>query len=244
MSQFVQKYLAKTRESNNANQLNFSGNGRYSNFVGNQFTGASIPRLNATGPAAPAAAMPQATPSHPYLIVVSNSAASSVANFPLFNANTLLFGGKFTAGNYVDQGITVSSGIGGVLYQTLVAQSITQPFTIGQTAITATTNNAQILQAINVTTTDASGLTQGVPIIFIKDPYQNQTDMIVNSTSYRIDGTTVMTIANVLPSAVFTLYLYPAQNINPASQLMGASTTQSFANPNLIRVLPSSTGVM
>ena len=139
-------------------------------------------------------------------------------------------------------GVTVSSGLGGVTYQTLVAQSQTQPFTIGSTAITATVNSAQIQQTISVTTTDASGLTQGVPIIFLKDPYQNQTDIIVNNTPYRIDGTTAMTIASVLPNAVFSLFLYPAQNINPASQLMGNQTTQNFANPGLIRVLPTAVG--
>ena len=247
MSQFVQKYLSKTRESNNGSQLNMSGS-RYSNFVGNNFTGnmrglGAVGYANATGPV-PQAAMPQATPSHPYLITVSNSVASNVANFPLFNANVSLYGGKFANGNYTDQGVTVSSGLSGVSYQTLVAQSSTQPFTIGSTAITAITNNAQIQQAITVTTTDASGLTQGVPIIFLKDPYQNQQDILVNNTPYRIDPTTVMTIANVLPSAVFTLYLYPAQNINPASQLMGSPTTQNYANPGLIRVLPTATGAM
>jgi len=225
--------------------MNFAGDARYNNFVGNQFTGARMPMLNATG-AATATPSPATTPSHPYVIVVSNSSATAVANFSLFNANTSLYSAGFTGnnGNYISGSITVSSGLSGVTYQTLVSQSQTQPFTIGSTAITAVVNNAQIQQNITVTTTDASGLTQGVPIIFLKDPYQNQTDILVNNTAYRIDGTTAMTIANILGNAVFNLYLYPAQNINPASQLMGAPTTQQFANPGLIRVLPTATGAM
>ena len=244
-SNFVQTYLQKTRNTNNRTQMNFSGDARYNNFTG---AAAGSRYFNATGAtvaAAPAAApAPMATPSHPYVITISNGSASNVANFVLFNGNTSIYSTNFSNGNYVLSSVTVSSGLGNVTYQNLVSQSLTQPFTIGSTVVIASAVSAQIQQPINVTTTDASGLTQGVPIIFIKDPYQNQTDMLVNNTPYRIDGTTSMTIANVLPNAIFTLYLYPANNVNPASQLMGQDTTRAYANPGLIRVLPTATGAM
>jgi len=255
-SSYVQNFLEKTRNNNNRTQMNLTGrrDSGFSNYTGpsafRQFTGRPGGYFAATGaPGAAAAPAPQpmATPSHPYVINVSNSSASAVPNFPLFNANALVYGGgggTWTAGNYVLTNVTVSSGIGGVTYQTLVGQSQTQPFTIGSTAITAVVNNAQIQQTITVTTTDANGQSQSVPIIFLKDPYQNQTDILVNNTPFRIDGTTVLLINSVLPNAVFNLFLYPAQNLNPASQLMGAPELNTFANPGLIRVLPQATGAM
>ena len=248
---YVQNYLQKVKRGNNANQMNMDG--RYANMSGrhNQFTGGVMGNnyFNQTGGAATAApaAAPAATPSHPYVITVSNNTSSAVAAFPLFGANALVFGGgggSWSGGNYTLSGVTVSSGLPNVTYQTLVSQSQTQPFTIGSTAITATTVDAQIQQTINVTTTDANGQSQSVPIIFLKDPYQNQTDIIVNNTPYRIDGTTAMNISSVLPNAVFNLFLYPAQNINPAQQLWGNATTNTYANPGLIRVLPTATGAM
>ena len=242
-SNYVQNYLQKTRSANNANQMNFGGNGRYNNFVG---TTAGNHYMNATGngTTAPVQMAPQATPSHPYVINVSNSTSSAVANFTLFNGNTGLYSAGFVgnAGTYIQSGVYVSSGLGNVTYQTLVSQSLTQPFTIGSTAITSVVNAAQIQQTINVSTVDASGQSQAVPIIFLKVPYQNLTDIIVNTTPYRIDGTTALTISNVLPNAVFSLYLYPAQNINPSAQLWGNAAVNTYANPGLIRVLPSATG--
>ena len=240
-SSYVQNYLQKTRSANNASQMNFGGNSRFNNFVGKT---AGNHYMNATGngTTAPAQMAPQATPSHPYVINVSNSTSSAVPNFILFNGNTSIYATGWTAGSYTQSGVTISSGLGNVVYQTLVSQSLTQPFTIGSTAITATVNAAQIQQTINVSTVDASGQSQAVPIIFLKDPYQNQTDIIVNNTPYRIDGTTALTISNVLPNAVFSLYLYPAQNINPSAQLWGNAAVNTYANPGLIRVLPTATG--
>ena len=245
-SKYVSQYLQATRNSNAANQMNFAGrDSRYANMTGNmsRFTGGNGSYFNAAGTAAPAAAaaQPMATPSHPYAITVSNSNASTVSNFVLFNGNVTPPGSTgWSGGNYSTGGVTVT-GIY-TTYQTLVSQSMTQPFTIGSTYVTAVNVNAQVQQSLTVNTTDASGLTQGVPIPFLKDPYQNQADTLVNNTPYRIDGTTSVTITALLAYAVAQYYFYPAQNINPASQLMGKDPNQYFQNPGLIRVLPVATG--
>ena len=245
-SSYVQNYLTQTRKNNAANQMNFAGNdSRYANMSGGMrsFTGGNGSYFNAAGAAAPAAAMaPAATPSHPYAITVSNSNASTQNNFQLFGGNTTPPGSTgWSGGSYTSGGVTVSGVYAS--YQTLVSQSMTQPFTIGSTWVGVVSgSNAQVQQPLQVTTTDASGLTQGVPIPFRKDPYQNQSDILVNNTPYRIDGTTVVAITALLANTVVTYEFYPAQNINPASALMGQDTNRFYQNPGLIRVLPVATG--
>jgi len=245
-SKYVTSYLNQTRQSNAANQMNFTGrDSRYANMTGSnmsRFTGGAGSYFNAAGTAPAATAVaPAATPSHPYAITVSNSNASAVTNFILFNGNVTPPGSTgWSGGNYSSGGVTVTGVY--TTYQTLVSQSMTQPFTIGSTYVSAINVNAQVQQALTVNTTDASGMTQGVPIPFLKDPYQNQPDTLVNNTPYRIDGTTSVTITTILPNAVVTYQFFPAQNINPASQFMGLDPNRYYQNPGLIRVLPVATG--
>ena len=245
-SSYVRNYLNATRQHNAANQMNFSGNdARYANMSGNmsRFTGGNGSYFNAAGPA-PVAAMqaPMTTPSHPYAVTVSNSNASTVSNFVLFNGNATPPGSTgWSGGNYTTGGVTVSGVYAS--YQSLVSQSMTQPFTVGSTWVGVVSgSNSQVQQPLSVTTTDASGMTQGVPIPFRKDPYQNQTDTLVNNTPWRMDGTTSVTITAILANTVVTYEFYPAQNINPASALMNQDTNRFYQNPGLIRVLPVATG--
>ncbi len=236
-SKFVTDYLNRTQGRNNAHQMNFSGDSRFSNYTGNNGR-----TFNATGPAmAPAAAAPMVTPSHPYAITISNSSGSTVTNFALFGGNSAIYATGWSGGSYTNGSITVTGLY--TSYQNLVSQSQTQPFTIGSTYVTAITNNAQIQQGITVTTTDASGRTAGIPIQFLKDPYQNQTDTLVNNQPYTIDGTTTIAVSQILPNAVFTMYFWPANNLNPASVLNGNNMQLNYQAPGLIRVLPTSTGV-
>ena len=230
---FLDKYFESRHSSKDDSYVNFTGANAGSKY------------FNATG--ANTAATGQGSTPHPYIITVSNSSASTFTNFVLFNGNSLVYqslaqykiSGFDNNGNYVTaSGITVSSAISGVTYLQLVSQSITQPFNIATTVVTTAENGAaQLQQPITVTTTDASGVSQGKPVIFIKDPYQSQKYILVNNEPYSIDGTTTLAV-NIQPNAVFNLYFYPSANINPASQLGGQDTTLTYAPASLIRVLP------
>jgi len=52
---------------------------------------------------------------------------------------------------------------------------------------------------------------------------------------YRIDGYTKLTISQVLPSAVFQIQFYPADNINLARGLSGRPASRQFGNPNIVK---------
>lgn len=229
---FVQEYL--NRKSTRLKRLQLTvGMGGYNNFVGADNAG-----VNAISSAA-----------QPYVITINNTSrgAVDVNNFTIFNGNAIGNNtqinpvnfpyGNFTAnGNYTFNGVVVSSGIGGVSYQALVNQSQSQPFNVGTTVIVA--NNdvvAQIQQSIISSTTDANGLTQGVPVPLLKDPFQSQKDMIVCDTPYQIDGTAALTITTVLAGANFSIYFYPSQNISPTNTLAGQSSLVDCKKPDLIR---------
>ncbi len=105
-------------------------------------------------------------------------------------------------------------------------------FSVGATCIQAIKVISQCHQFMEYVVEDSSKVIQRTKIIFLKDPYRNQTD---NMTSYadccNMNGGGIV-ILKVLPNAEFYLTIYRNLNINPASVLR---------NPNLIRTLPEST---
>ena len=183
----------------------------------------------------------------PYIININNTNNFPVSNFTILNGNVvgnplydpltpIPYG--YQNGDYIKNGVRVSSVISGVTYQSFVNQSQTQPFNVGTTVITANNGvNAQVNQPFIASTTDASGLTQGIPVTLLKDPFQSQRDMIVCTTPYQIDGTAALTITNVLANANFNIYFYPTQNVNNSNILSGQSSVVNMQKPKLINAL-------
>lgn len=236
-SPFIQKYLRDVNRNANERMVNFNGretrDSQYHNFT------ASERYFNADASQAPAAAPAQApAPSRPYIITVSNSSnTTTVSNFDILGAYNYLFNAGFNqnTGVLTISGVSISSGLAGVTYQFLLQQSQQNPFTVGRTLIQSQVNASQITTTINVTTVDASGLSATSPLVPIIDPYQNQTNNLVIDMPYRIDGSTKLTFAQILPNSVFTVYLYPSVNINPARDLTGGDAQRQYAAPGIIR---------
>jgi hypothetical protein len=88
---------------------------------------------------------------------------------------------------------------------------------------------------MNLTTQDANGNQATKAIIIVIDPYQQQTGVVAVKQLYRIDGYTKLTIATVLPSVVFQIQFYPADNINLARGLSGQPASKQFAKPNIVK---------
>lgn len=186
----------------------------------------------------------------PYIININNTKGVDVPNFVIFNGNDVgaaIFNivnpnkGGYSNGDYRKSGVIVSSGINGVTFQQLVNQSQTNPFIVGTTVITSNNGvNAQVQQPFIASTTDASGLTQGVPVPLRKDPYQIQQDMIVCNTKYQIDGTAALTISNVLARANFDIYFYPSDYVNPTNKLEDKSLVVKMPEPKVIMAVGNS----
>lgn len=230
---YIEQYMQNARNFANENYLNADG------FIDDDsmyFTGRDD-FFNADG--MPMAATPQASvpTSQPYIITVSNVSAVAVNNFDVLGAYQYLQNTGFnaTTGNLTISGVTISSGISNVTYQQFLYQSMNSPFSVGMTYIQSLNVQAQITQPMTLNTQDANGNQALKTIVVTIDPYQQQTGVVAVKQLYRIDGYTKLTISTILPSAVFQLQFYPADNINLARGLSGRPASKQFRNPNIIK---------
>jgi hypothetical protein len=226
--------MENARNFANENYLNADG---FIDDDTNYFTGGDS-FFNADG--APMAQMPMASApvSQPYIITVSNVSAASVSNFDVLGAYQYINNSGFSnvTGNLTISGITISSGIANVTYQQFLYQSMNSPFSVGMTYIQSIGGSqSQITQPMNLTTQDANGNQATKAIIIVIDPYQQQTGVVAVKQLYRIDGYTKLTIATVLPSVVFQIQFYPADNINLARGLSGRPASAQYAKPNIVK---------
>jgi len=230
MNNRIQKYLSRSHREANETYSNFGGAQGFQSFAGGQER-----YFNADGAGA---VMADASESQPYILQISNSAASAVSSFDVLGASTYLqnvSNGTWSSGSLTVSGVTISSLITNVTYQDFLSQSNINPFTIGLTYVQAVVNNAQPFQPYTINTKDSNGNQALRTISPFLDPYQFQAGVSVNKTPYRIDGLTKITFAAVLPSAVFYLFLFPAANVNPARALGDGSQVRGYGNPDVIR---------
>jgi hypothetical protein len=110
------------------------------------------------------------------------------------------------------------------------------PFSVGLTYVQSIGGSqAQITQPMTLNTQDANGNQALKAIIVTIDPYQQQTGVVAVKQLYRIDGYTKITIASILPSVVFQLQFYPADNINLARGLSGRPASRAYGNPKIVK---------
>jgi len=243
---YIRQYMQNARNFANENYLNADGfiDDDTSYFTANEdfYSADGMPMA-----AAPAAAVPT---SQPYIITISNSSATNVTNFDVLGAYQYLQGNTmgstpagtvaFSAGSMVVTAgaatITVSSGISNVTYQQFLYQSMNSPFSVGLTYIqTINGVTGQITQPLTLNTQDANGNQALKTLVVTIDPYQQQTGVVAVKQLYRIDGYTKITISNVLPSSVFQMQFYPADNINLARGLAGRPASRQFGNPKIVK---------
>lgn len=169
--------------------------------------------------------------SQPYIIDVTNSSGTAVANFEVLGSYQYINNAGFqTNGDLVIGTITISSGISDVNYREMLYQFMNNPYSVGLTYIQSASSN-QVLETISVNTRDANGNLAQKTLVPTIDPYQQQNNIIAMKYAYRIDGFTKLVIRNVLASASVKLYFYPADNINLARALGGQSVSRQFGTP-------------
>ncbi len=228
---YIRQYMNNARNFANENYLNADG------FIDDDtsyFTG-SEDFFNADGLPMPQAQASVPT-SQPYIVTVSNASASSVSNFDVLGAYQYLQNTGFSNGNLTISGVTISSGISNVTYQQFLYQSMNSPFSVGLTYVQSISGSqSQITQPMTLNTQDANGNQALKTLVITIDPYQQQTGVVAVKQLYRIDGYTKLTIATVLPSVVFQIQFYPADNINLARGLSGRAASRQFGNPKIVK---------
>jgi hypothetical protein len=168
--------------------------------------------------------------SQPYIINVTSTSGSAVANFDVLGSYQYINNAGFTNGNLVIGSVTISSGIPNITYQEMLYQFMNNPYSVGLTYIQSATAN-QVLQTLAVNTRDANGNLAQKTLVPTIDPYQQQTTIIAMKYAYRIDGFTKITVAQVLANATVSLYFYPADNINLSRALGGQPVSRQFGTP-------------
>ena len=169
--------------------------------------------------------------SQPYIINVTSTSGSAVANFDVLGSYQYINNAGFsTTGDLTIGSVTISSGIPNISYQEMLYQFMNNPYSVGLTYIQSATTN-QVLQTLAVNTRDANGNLAQKTVVPTIDPYQQQTNIIAMKYAYRIDGFTKITIAQVLQNATVSLYFYPADNINLARALGGQAVSRQFGTP-------------
>jgi hypothetical protein len=173
--------------------------------------------------------------SQPYIVNVTSTSGSAVANFEVLGSYEFLNNAGFTAGGDLVVGsITISSGISGITYREMLYQFMNNPYSVGLTYVQSATAN-QILETISVNTRDANGNEAQKTLVPTIDPYQQQSTVLAMKYAYRIDGFTKLIIRQVLANATVKLYFYPSDNINLARGLAGQNVSRQYGNPGIVK---------
>ena len=176
--------------------------------------------------------------SQPYIIEVQNTGGGNLTNVTVGPAYTQLYETAPAYGN--SAGIVITSGIPDTTYKQWLATSVTIPYVVGISIVTGTSNdgdseaNAQAQVVVSLTESLADGNLSQRPLIFQKDSYQNQNNIVANHTAFKVDQFLKFTIATVYSGATWQIKLYPAENAAITRQLGGSNAMRNYAAPNVI----------
>jgi hypothetical protein len=146
----------------------------------------------------------------PYIVNIENTTDKIIENVSLFfgnNQNELAFDKK---GNYVANGLIISSGVPNVTYKHIVKNFITNKFNIGLTYMQSATSN-QVLEKFTYNHQNSNGVFYGRTITPTIDPYQQQTNIVAVKTEYTLDGDTEIILHKVHPKTIVRMYFYPKE---------------------------------
>ena len=172
--------------------------------------------------------------SAPYILQIVNACTSAIASVDLGDSFT-----NRTASNFnQNSNITISCTISGITYIEFLAQSESQPVKIGRTMIIST-SAGQLDQTVAVTHRDAVGNRADHIITPTVDPYQNQTDRIIDDYEYLFDGFTRLRFNQINASATVTTRMYPISKFVATQMVAGRPAQQLYSAPHLIKVAPT-----
>lgn len=168
--------------------------------------------------------------SAPYIIQIVNACSSAISSVDIGDSYTNRAANNFGQ----NSNITITSTISGVTYQEFLAQSESQPFTVGRTMVIST-SAGQLDQTVAITHRNASGDRNDHVITPTLDPYQQQTDRIIDEYEYLFDGMTRLRFNQINGSATVTVRLYIKNKFAATQIIAGRPAEQVYQAPNLIK---------
>ena len=175
--------------------------------------------------------------SAPYIIQIVNACTTAIASVDIGDSYANRAASNFNQST----NITISSTITGVTYIEFLAQSESQPFKVSRTMIVST-SAGQLDQSVAVTHRNSSGDRNDHVITPTLDPYQTQTDRIIDDYEYLFDGFTRLRFNQINASATVTLRMYLSAKFAASQLVAGRPAQQVYAAPHLIKVAPVAVG--
>lgn len=165
--------------------------------------------------------------SDPFILVVENTTGATVSNIVLLNAST-----NYVTGGAV-AGLSITMGIFSFTYREFLSQIQNSPFRVAQT-ILESTSATQVSETFSIVHRDVRGDRNDFPLIFVKDPYQNQTATVKCDKGYTVDFMTQMNISRILANTTLKIYMYPAVTFKASRSLNNAPVLSDYTNPNVV----------
>lgn len=175
----------------------------------------------------------QAHSSAPYILQIVNACSSAISNVDIGDSYT----NRTTSNFGQNSNITITSTVSGVSYLEYLGQSESQPFTVGATMVIST-SAGQLDQTVAITHRNASGDRLDHVLTPTLDPYQQQTDRIVDYYEYLMDGFTRLRFNQINGSATVTVRQYLKGKFAASQIVAGRPALQTYANPNIIKAVP------
>lgn len=173
--------------------------------------------------------------SSPFIIKIVNGALDA-------SVNNVDVGASFTnrtASNFgQNSNITITSSINGVSYLEWLAQTEQTPFTVGATMVISS-SAGQLDYPMQVIHKNANGDQDAFALTPTPDPYQSQTDRVVDFTEYLFDGGTKIRFRTINQGATVTLRLYAKESFNPTQIAADRDPLKNWSNPGIIRAIPT-----
>jgi len=146
----------------------------------------------------------------PYIICVENVTSKEVKNAELFGSYDVLSQDVFEEnGDYYSRGLKITSSIPMISYKDILNSIAFMKFKVGLTYV-MTTNQKQIFHPLKVVKKTINGNLNENVLIFTKDPYQQQANIVTVKSDYEIDGLTTVVIPTIEPKTKVSYYFYPA----------------------------------
>lgn len=167
--------------------------------------------------------------SMPFVISIKNDLDIPIENISLFshfNENEILFDEK---GNYVKDGIVISSDIPEISYKKIYEYLKNNSLEVGLTYIQSSTEN-QITQSFIFKYQDVKGLFFGKKLNPIIDPYQQQTTIVAVKDKYTLDENSSIIYSKINPITTLKIYFYPAKSISLNNPIFKGESKQAFIN--------------
>lgn len=149
----------------------------------------------------------------PFIVIINNTTDEVIENVPLFFGNAQNQQSFNLEGNFVENGLMISSGVPNVTYNHMCKNLITEKADIGLTYMQSE-NNKQILEKFTIKKQDTIGNLSEKVITPTVDPYQQQTNIVAVKERYSLDGNTAIIISKVQAKTSLKIYFYPEINFD------------------------------